>query len=441
MAIKPSDIKMYLTGISTSGVNYDACCPQDNPNQSLGGFRSSTEINTATILTSDIGADDTVIGVEDVSQLPGASTINPAYAVIGDEIISYTARSSSLGPAMLLGVTRGVLGRVAREHSSGDVITGADPQNLFDHVRASENQTGDIEYRCFAVLNDSTTDMAFNVKVYLSAVTHSSFVSFALPDTGSGAQLSDVTLIGLYEDDYFNGGTLRITGGDGFADNELLDTYSIVDYNDASGTFTISGNWSSGTPNGTTSFEAESLNSTPNGNTNIDFAIERHKYADLTGAGIAQDGGVDFVIDDQLATIGIVSSGDLVGAYLLLLTGDGVDGVARRITAYNPGTGRIDVDTPFVNEGVSDGDTYTIVRAQSSVLIANESIEPPVGSGLISNWTTATSVDNALSININGVGENLIYGELFYIWLRRTVSPNDESYLNDNVIPNIYFEI
>jgi hypothetical protein len=441
MAIKTSDIKMYLTGISDNSANYDACCPQDNPNQSLGGFRSSTEINTATTLSSDIGLDDTVIGVDDVSQLPGASTINPAYAVIGNEIISYTARSSSLGPAMLLGVTRGVLGRNPQAHKSGDAITGATSQNLYDHVKASENESGDVEYRCFAVLNDSTSEMAFDVKVFLAPVAKSSFVTFALADTGSGAQLTDSTLIGEYDDGYFTGGTLNITGGDGFANNPLLDTYNIIGFSSASGTLTIDGNWSSGTPNGTTSYEAISTNSTPNVNTDVSFAVERHKYADLSGAGIAQDGGVNFVIDDQLPAIGFVSSGDLIGAYLLLLTGDGVDGVARRITAYNPGTGRVDVDGNFVNEGVSDGDNYTIVRASSSTLLANEGIAPPVGTGLISNWSSATSVDDALSININGVGENLIYGELFYIWLRRIVTPNDESFLNDNVIPNVYFEI
>jgi hypothetical protein len=441
MAIKTSDIRMYLTGISANSVNYDACCPQDNPNESLGGFRSDTEINTATTLSSDIGFDDTIIGVDDVSRLPGASTINPAYAVIGDEIISYTARSSSLGPAMLLGVTRGVLGRIAREHSSSDVITGATSQNLFDHIMASENESGDVEYRCFAVLNDSTSEMGFNVKVFLSPVSYQSFVSFAVADTGPGAQLSDVTLIGQFGDDYFNGGVLKITGGDGFGGSDFLDNYTITNYEEASGTFTISGNWSSGTPNGTTTYEAQSTEATPNEHTDVSFAIERHQYADLTDAGIASEGGVDFLLDPELPVIGLTSSGDLLGAYVLLLTGDGVDGVARKIIAYNPVNGRIDVEDSFVNSGVIDGDTYTIVRGQSSVLLAGEGIEPPVGTGLFSEWSSATSLDSALSININGVGENLIYGELFYVWLRRTVTPNEESFLNENIIPNIYFEI
>jgi hypothetical protein len=283
--------------------------------------------------------------------------------------------------------------------------------------------------------------MAFNVKVYMSPVTYSSFVSFAVIDSGSGAEMTDGTLIDQFGDDYFNGGDLKIVGGDGFADNEVLDSYSIIDFDTTTGTFTILGNWSSGTPNGTTTYEARSTQPTPNANSDMSFAIERHRYADLTDAGIATEGSVNTLVDPQLPVLGMVSSGDLLGAYILLLTGDGVDGVARKITAYDPITGKVTVDINFVNEGVRDGDTYTVVRAQSNTLLNNDNTEPPVGTGLLSNWSDATNIGDALSININGVGEDLIYGELFYIWLRRTISPNDESYLNDNVIPSIYFEI
>ena len=206
MAIQATDIRTYLTGLTVDGVNYDGADPQGNPNLSLGGFRSSTEINGAVALSDDITDSDTIIQIDDVSALPGASAINPAYAVIGDEMISYTARSTSLGSGNLLGVTRGVFGRLASAHESGDVVTGVTSQNLFDHVRASENRDGDTEYRCFSVLNTNSSDTAFNTKVFLAPVTHGSAATSAAGDAGSGGTLSDVTIIGSYVDDFFNSG-------------------------------------------------------------------------------------------------------------------------------------------------------------------------------------------------------------------------------------------
>lgn len=438
MAIQARDIKIYLTGLSVDGANYDGSVAQTNPNISFGGFRSSTEVNGSSQLSATINSTATSIQVDQVENLPGASVLNPAYAVIEDEMISYTARSTSSGSGYLIGVTRGVNGRVPASHGSGVAITGVTSQNLFDHVRASENASGDIEYRCFAVLNTNTADTAFNVKVYLSPVAHSGSASSAV--SAVNATLTDNTLIGNYLDDFFNGGTLRITGGTGYGPSSSDNLYDILYYNDTTGTFTLSGNWKLAVPDNTTTFIATSTKASPNPYDTVSFAIERHWYSRLDGSGIATGGSQTYLIDSSLPGAGWTSSLHFVGAYILLLTGDGVDGIPKRITAYDTSTGRIDISGSFVNTGVSAGDLYTIVRGPTRVMISGEGVEPPVGTGNISSWSTATSIETAQSINVNSVGEDLIHDELFFVWMKRSIAPNSISYTNDNVIPNIYFE-
>jgi len=439
MAIQSSDIKIYLTGLTVNGTNYDGSSAQTNPNLSLGGFRSSTEINGSTQLSSNITALDTSIEVDDISQLPGASPLNPAYAVIGNEMIRYNARSTSLGSGYLIGVTRGVNGRIPTAHSSGDVITGVVSQNLFDHVRASENNSGDIEYRCFAVLNTNTADTAFNVKVYLTPVAFTGTASSAT--AGANATFTDSSLVGLYANDFFNSGTLEITGGAGYSAVPAENVYDIIDYNDSLGRFTISSNWNQGVPNATTTFIATSVKASPNPYDTVSFAIERHWYANLSGSSAATSGGQTYLVDNTLPGAGWTNSLHFVGAYILMLTGDGVDGVPKRITSYNPTTGRIDISDTFVNTGVSAGDLYTIVRGPTRIKVSSEGTAPPVGTGNISSWSTVTSIDNALSININGTGEDLPHDELFYVWVKRAITANSSSYTNDNIIPSIYFEV
>lgn len=437
MSIQASDIKVYLTGVAVDGSNYDGSDAQTNPNLSLGGFRSSTEVNGSTTLSSSITALSTSIQVDDIAKLPGASTINPGYAVIGNEMIQYNARSTSLGAGYLIGVVRGVNGRIAASHDAGTVITGVTSQNLFDHVRASENTGGDTEYRCFAVLNSNTADTAFNVKVYLTPVSISSTATSAT--AAANATLTDTALIGQYADDFFNSGTLTITGGAGYSATPALNIYAISDYDDSLGKFTLSSNWNAGLPNNSTTYIVASIKASPNPYDETSFAIERHWYSGANG--VVTSGGQTYLVDDTLPGAGWTSALHFVGAYILLLTGDGVDGIPKRITSYNPTTGRIDISDTFVNTGASNGDLYAIVRGPTRVQIANEGVEPPVGTGNISSWSTVTSTDTAVSINVNGTGEDLIHDELFFVWIKRTITPNNTSYTNDNIIPSIYFEV
>jgi hypothetical protein len=441
MAISASDMKIYLTGIAVDGVNSDGGSTQDNPNQSLGGFRSSTEINESSVLSNDISASDTTIQVDDISQLPGASTLNPSYAVIGDELIKYTARSTSIGSGNLIGVTRGVLGRIAAAHSADDVITGVTSQNLFDHVRAVENLAGDVEYRCFAVRNTNTSETAFNVKVFLSPVEFSGTADSATSDGGTGATLTDAALIGQFADDFFNSGTFEITGGAGISATDSENFYTITDFDFTTGKITIDGDWNNGIPNATTTYVATSIKASPNPNDEASFAIERHLYSDLGASGAATDGGTSHLIDSSLPGAGYTSSIDFVGTYILLLTGDGVDGIPKKVTTYDETTGKISIEGSFVNSGVSAGDLYTIVRGPTQFQVANEGVAPPFGTGNISNLSQATTIGSALSININGIGEDLIHDDVFFVWLKRNISANTDSYQNDNVIPNISFEI
>jgi len=439
MSIQSSDIKIYLTGLSVDGTNYDGSAAQTNPNLSLGGFRSSTEINGSSQLSANITNSAVSIQVDDVGNMPGASSLNPGYAVIGNEMISYSARSTSLGAGYLIGVVRGVNGRVAEAHSSGDVITGVTSQNLFDHVRASENASGDTEYRCFSVLNSNTADTAFNAKVFLAPVEYRGTASGATSATNG--TLTDSSLIGQYANDFFNSGTLQIISGAGLSATPSENIYSVTDYDDSIGKFTISGNWKQGVPDTTTTFVATSTKASPNPYDTVSFAVERHWYADLDGSGVATAGGQSYIIDSTLPGAGWTSALHFVGAYVLLLTGDGVDGIPKRITTYNPSTGRVDISGTFVNTGASVGDLFTIVRGPTRTMVSGEGVSPAVGTGNISSWSTATSIDTATSININSIGEDLSHDELFFVWIKRAISPNTTSYTNDNIIPSIYFEV
>jgi len=441
MSIEASDIKIYLTGIEVDGSNYDGISAQANPNLSLGGFRSSTELNGTTKLSNSVGPTDTSIEVDDISVLPSASASYPAYATINEELISYNAKSSTLGSGNLIGVTRGINGRIADSHSVGDVISGVSSQNLFDHIRASENASGDVEYRCMAVLNTHNSDTAFNVKVHLAPVEFTGYVDTSTPDAGSGATITDSALIGQFDDDFFNTGTLQIVSGSGLSGVDADNYYTIDDYDDSTGKITISGGWNNGLPNTTTVYVATSKKASPNPNNDISFAIERHAYADLGLGGVADSGGVNYIVDADLVGSGFTSANHFIGAYVLLKTGDGVDGVPKRINDYDPVTGRIDVAENFVNTGVTGGDIYSIVRGPTIVQTSGEGVAPPAGSGNISSFSTATSLSEALSINVNSIGEDLIHDELFFIWIKRTVGVNGDSYTNENIIPIISFEI
>jgi hypothetical protein len=441
MAISASDIKIYLTGIAADGVNSDGGVSQDNSNLSLGGFRSSTEVNQSTTLSGDIGATDTTITVDDIGSLPGASSLNPAYAVIGSELIKYTARSTSLGSGNLIGVTRGVLGRVASAHSEDDVVTGVTSQNLFDHVRATENLSGDTEYRCFSVRNTNSTDTAFNVKVYLSPAEYDGTTTSATNDTGSGATLIDASLIGQFADDFFNLGSLEITGGAGISGTASENFYNITDFDFATGTITIDGDWNNGLPNTTTTYVATSKNASPNPNDAVSFAVERHVYSDLGAGMVATDGGTTFLVDSTLPGAGWTSSINFVGAYMLLLTGDGVDGIPKAIESYDETLGKITITGSFVNTGVTAGDLYAIVRGPTEVQVPSEGTAPPAGTGFISSFSTASNIDEAVSIDVANTGEDLIHDEVFFVWMKRVITANTNSYSNDNVIPNISFEI
>jgi hypothetical protein len=439
MSIQSGDVKVYLTGITVDGSHYDGGSSQSNPKLSLGGFRSSTEINGSTVLSTAITASATTIQVDDVAKLPGASPLNPAYAVIGSEMIRYNARSTSLGAGYLIGVVRGVNGRVPSTHEIGDVITGVTSQNLFDHVRASENVSGDIEYRCFSVLNTNSADTAFNVSVYLTPVSWSGTATSAT--SSSNATLTEAAIIGQYANDFFNSGILTITGGNGYSPTPSQNIYNITDYDDSLGKFTISTNWNVGTPNTSTTYVVTSTKASPNPYDTISFAIERHHYAKLDGCGVVSVGGQTYLVDDNLSGAGWTSPLHFIGAYIMLLTGDGVDGVPKRITGYNEVTGRIDISGTFVNTGASMGDLYTIVRGPTRVQLSSEGEAPPVGTGNISAWSTSTSLDTALSINVNSIGEDLSHDELFFVWIKRAIAPNNISYTNDNIIPSIYFEV
>jgi len=281
----------------------------------------------------------------------------------------------------------------------------------------------------------------FNVKVFLSPVQFAGTATSATVDSGLGATLTDSAIVGSFADDFFNLGTLEITSGAGLSGTESENIYSVTDHNYALGEVTISGEWNNGTPNSTTQYVLTSKKASPNPNDNISFAVERHIYSNLSTGGLSTGGGTTYVTDSGLVSAGFIDSSDFLGSYLLLLTGGGVDGIPRKITGYDETVGKITVGDSFTNEGPVAGDLYAVVRGPTQFQVSGEGVAPTFGAGNISNLSQVTSVDEALSINVNGAGEDLIHDDVFFVWIKRDITPNSDSFQNDNIIPNISFEI
>jgi len=166
MAISESDIKVYLTGADSDGGS------QNNPNLSLGKYRSSKELAERTTLAGDLAKLATRIPVADAYYFPSSG-----YVRIENEIIQYTNRTRY----ELRDCLRGALSTTPAAHSSGSVVEVIGLK-LFDNVSGDERNAGDTEYRCFCIKNEHASESAANFKIYIDADTGSAAddISFAV---------------------------------------------------------------------------------------------------------------------------------------------------------------------------------------------------------------------------------------------------------------------
>lgn len=166
MPMNVSYMKKYLSG---GGFNAD-------PNASLGGAISSTEVAGQTVGPTQISGVTFVTGF---SNPEGDGTLQWNQT---DSILSW----KPFGSPDYVGQTISGDGQYVLGDSNGYVVVDVVvaslplsstqdntvpvvyvPENLFDNVSALDSLEGDTEYRCIYIKNTHPTDTAFSVKVFI----------------------------------------------------------------------------------------------------------------------------------------------------------------------------------------------------------------------------------------------------------------------------------
>ncbi len=224
MAVSKTDLLFHLTGLESATSQTDVA-------ESLGGYPSTTEINPSALLSSNLSFATNSITV---------TASGSGQLQIGSELIDVTGS----------GTTLTITGRGASEtdelfHASGSRVFWVSKPNL---LNASFN-ANQKQYRCIAITNNHATDTFYNLKFYIKKASRSaaSVIKFAVetPATeilnstatgGSTISLVDESIIGEYEDDYFNNCVVYIR--DASSDNYNFSRVAAT-FDGSTGTFTF----------------------------------------------------------------------------------------------------------------------------------------------------------------------------------------------------------
>jgi hypothetical protein len=203
-----ADLNLYLTSLEPN-------MAQTNYTQSIGGYISTSLVYPQTTLASTVGLYDTSISLSTPS---GGWTnwLGVEYINVNGEII----KVSPITNGVVSVVQRGYNG-IINMHVSADVVRAVSARQLFNGVFNGSRK----QYRCIAVKNDSASDTAFNVSVFLQQNSRNSDSSIRialerptsqyLTSTSTSrttTQLVDTSLIGLYPDNHFAEAFLKPVG-------------------------------------------------------------------------------------------------------------------------------------------------------------------------------------------------------------------------------------
>jgi len=184
-------IRIYLTGASS----HEGA--QTDPDQSLGKYQSSTIFVPLGSSWSGLMANITV------DRITGANgTGTGTLTAEGNDELSWTPPSGTKGATVTIanGETKLIPGGGGETHKSiivsrttADNLTGTATvtlsdnfSNLFDNVSSSEATSGDNEYRCLCLVNESSSTVS-NVKVKLGTLgTQATSDTTQLGASGSG---------------------------------------------------------------------------------------------------------------------------------------------------------------------------------------------------------------------------------------------------------------
>lgn len=213
------NIKMFYTSIEPS-------IAQNNYSQSIGGFLSSNQIYSESVLYSDLSFYDKYIILED------DSLSESQYIFVNDEIIEIEKWEGNKGNIK----NRNLFDTPIRFHCSGSVVRKYVKENLFDSKFSSDRK----QYRCISVKNTSSNgEIAKDVHVYIKMQSRNDLsdyrIAIELPiseyyegvsQKGSRQYFIDNGLIGSFYDNYYKGCSLTFVSGQNSGQTRIVSDFS-----------------------------------------------------------------------------------------------------------------------------------------------------------------------------------------------------------------------
>lgn len=221
---------------------------QQIPSQSIGGYCSTSLLYPQTNLSENIGMYGTSFSIE-VPEEGWGRWGGVDYIVINNELI----KISGISVAGVVSVEERGVNSLYGMHLLGDVVRGINTNLLNDVFDLNRSQ-----YRCLAVKNetdlvDPSNSILSNIRIFLKQNSRNSKcnieLSIEMPDSQylssmstsrTEMTLTDSSLIGLYEDNYFAEAFIKPSGTEGGI---------VQSFDSATGTFTYYSSFSTGISN------------------------------------------------------------------------------------------------------------------------------------------------------------------------------------------------
>jgi hypothetical protein len=235
--------KNYLTSIEPD-------MEQTIYSQSIGGFCSNSPLYPETTLLSTIGLYDITLTLNTPESGTWDDWQGIEYINIGNEVMQV----SPIINGSITVITRGYNG-IINMHISGENVRAVSSKELFNNVFNEDHK----QYRCIAIKNVSSSEdpsgslNAYNFEVYLkqNSRNDNSSIKIALEVPTSqylsststkwtSMQVVDTSLIGIYDDNYFQGAYLKILSGDASGQGKVVSSFD-----SSTGTFTFYSSFSS----------------------------------------------------------------------------------------------------------------------------------------------------------------------------------------------------
>jgi hypothetical protein len=238
-----STLKLYLTSLEPD-------IAQTVYSQSIGGFISNSLVYPEAKVSSTIGMYDTSFSLNSPSSGSWEEWIGEEYININNELIKISSISNGV-----VTVSQRGYNNIINMHILNDVARVVSSEELLNDVFNESYK----QYRCIAVKNVSSITepsgevLAKDISIYFkqNSRNNNSIVRIAIErpssqyllssfTSWSTSQIVDISLIGLYEDNYFDGSYLKIISGEASGQGRIISSFD-----SATGTFIVNSAFSS----------------------------------------------------------------------------------------------------------------------------------------------------------------------------------------------------